>query len=452
MFKSSSGFKTKNVFTSKVGFESHSGDTPPPVSDVTFRFPLTDNANDTKSGDTFTHTHTSPQTEIIGGELKTYAPNVPAFSDFGLTARGEDINYHGYSADVTQYMPPGPPNYLSSMWTESIGVIRSFDSLAGIGNLAPNTATGEHKISMARVLGSTLKNPSGRFHVMMEVRPVGWDIPDASYTGLRKIALAANLNDTMVVDIKNGTIDFLQLNGYIQALSDGWIFIYHELDSQGDGAANNANLFLLDDNNNFSWAGDPNKQLEIRSATYSKQPNNANQYSPIVNNTGATLTRLATTGAGAFLSSPVTDRNFTIYCEITNTGLDSISNNQDSFLFLYGNNLATEFWLLGLSRDGAGQLKLVVTNFVTSTEKLLSDWPINETKRISFQVLDSLPVVIDVDGGTGDGLQQVTSFYPNLSRLCLGFGASLIEPYIAIKELKRIEKTGLTLTEAQNEQ
>lgn len=457
MFESKPVFSSSPFFKSNDGFQSDSGDTPPPVSDVTFRFPLVDNANDTKSGDVFTHTHASSQSELIGGELKTYAPDVPVFSDFGLTARGEDINYHGYSDDVTQYMSPGPPNYYTAMWNESVGLVRSFDSASGISNLTPNTATGIHKISMARVRADTLSNlpagaPGGKFHVMMEVRPVGWDIPDFSYTGLRKIRLSANSGDDAQVDIKNPNIDFSQSNTYIEALSDGWVFIYHECDIQGSSAENNANLSLADDSGNNSWAGDPNKQLEIRSAVYSEQPTNANQYSPIINNTGLPLTRLATTAAGASLSAPVTDKDFTIYCEITNTGLGSIGNNQDSFLFLYGNNLATEFWLLGLSRDGAGQLKLIVTNFVTSTEKLLADWPINETKRISFQVLDSLPVVIDVDGGTGDGLQQVTNFYPNLSRLGLGLGASSIEPYIAIKELKRIEKTGLTLTEAQNEQ
>jgi hypothetical protein len=51
MFKSNSGFKTKNGYTSRLGFESHSGDVPPPFDDSLFNRPFsTGSLDDIKSG------------------------------------------------------------------------------------------------------------------------------------------------------------------------------------------------------------------------------------------------------------------------------------------------------------------------------------------------------------------------------------------------------------------
>ena len=69
MFESKPLFSSRSSFKSVDGFQSNAGDVPPPVDDVTFRFPLLGDAGDTKSSDVFTQARASAQTEIFNNNL-----------------------------------------------------------------------------------------------------------------------------------------------------------------------------------------------------------------------------------------------------------------------------------------------------------------------------------------------------------------------------------------------
>jgi len=442
MFKTQSGFKTRSGFKSVKGFQSRSGDAPPPVDDVTFRFPLLGDAGDTKSSDVFTQARASAQTEIFNNNLVTYQANEPAFSDYGITTRRTDTNRHGYSADVTQLQPTGAftPDWNYGVGQSSGGVTTFYDGVKG--TVLQDSSTGEHKIAMAKVIGLDLDASGQTFVVMIELKPVG---------GQKFVMLMTNLNDEIIVNLEDGTFTGAVLGGYTQLLDEGKVFIYHVADITGNNAPQAERIFLLDDNENVSFTGDPTKGVEITSAAYANR-RRPNQYCPIVNNTGADLTMIDTTNVTASLSKVTTDRDFTFYCEITNTLFPTIANNEILPLLVYHNIPLTAGWSLSLSRSNTGQLLFLVSTATEQTQKIINEWPVLETRRVSFQVLDGLPAVLDIDEAIGDGLQQpITSYPQNLS--AISYSYILAEnPFFAVREVKRIEKTGLTLTQAQNEQ
>jgi len=65
---------------------------PPPVDPRTFLFPFATDGLEAISGVPVDHQHASPQTEIINGQLVTYAADVPVISDVGVTGRAQNIN------------------------------------------------------------------------------------------------------------------------------------------------------------------------------------------------------------------------------------------------------------------------------------------------------------------------------------------------------------------------
>lgn len=442
MFESKPLFTSRSLFKSVDGFQSNAGDVPPPVDDVTFRFPLLGDAGDTKSSDVFTHTHPSPQTEIFNNNLVTYQANEPVFSDYGLTTRLNDISNHGYSADVTQIEASAAftPKWNYGIAQTEGGVTTIYDGVKG--TVFQDSSTGEHKIAMAKVRGSTLDSALQSFIVMIELKPVG---------GQKFVMLMTNLNDEIIVNLEDGTFTGGVLGGYTQLLDDGKVFIYHAADISGGGAPQAERIFLLDDNQNSSFAGDPTKGVEITSAAYANR-GRVNQYCPIINDTGAALTRSDSTNVTASLSKVTTDRDFTFYCEITNTLFPTIANNEVLPLLIYHNIPLTAGWILSLSRSNTGQLLFLVSTATEQTQKIINEWPVLETRRVSFQVLDGLPVVLDIDEAIGDGIQETITGYPqNLS--AISYSYILAEnPFFAVREVKRIEKTGLTLTQAQNRQ
>ena len=442
MFESKPLFTSRSSFKSVDGFQSNAGDVPPPVDDVTFRFPLLGDAGDTKSSDVFTQARASAQTEIFNNNLVTYQANEPAFSDYGLTTRRTDTNRHGYSADVTQLQPTGAftPDWNYGVGQSEGGVTTSYDGVKG--TVLQDSSTGEHKIAMAKVRGLDLDPSGDSFVVMIELKPVG---------GQKFVMLRTNLNDDIMVNLDDGTFTGAVLGGYTQLLDDGKVFIYHVADITGNNAPQAERIFLLDDNENVSFTGDPTKGVEITSAAYASRFR-PNQYCPIINNTGADLTMVDSTNVTASLSKVTTDRDFTFYCEITNTLFPTIANNEVFPLLVYHNNPLSGGWGLALSRSNTGQALLVITNLNQQTQKIISEWPQLETRRVSFQILDGLPAVLDVDEAIGDGVQETVTIYPqNLS--AISYSYILAEnPFFAVRAVKRIEKTGLTLTQAQNEQ
>jgi len=423
------------------------GPNPPPTELRTFLFPFTTDGVEVISGVPVNHQHASPQTEILDGELVTYAADVPVISDFGVTGRAQNVNRHGYSANVTE-IGTGGANYQSPKWNEPQGVDLSFDGTKG--TILQDATTGGHFLKMARVLGSTLDNVDFiRYIVMMELQPVG---------GQRYVGLTTNLNDEMIVDLQNGTFTGATFGGYVEALDNGWFFIYHVARIQGAGAANRETIRLLDDNQNPNYAGDITKGVNVRSASYGNKQL-FNQYSPIVNDTGAALTRLATTQIYGQVPVATTDTGFSLYCELTNTAIPDTSDGDILVLNYYtdavfgGGSSPSAGWILILSNIG-GQLNLSWVNAVGCSEGAgvpISAWPVNETRRVLFELDGTVPS-IQVDGSNG----VVTSVPVPVPPSGLGFYGHLVdasalgEPtaYVAPKYVMRIDQVGLTLEQA----
>jgi len=420
---------------------------PPPVDPRTFLFPFATDGLEAISGVPVDHQHASPQTEIINGQLVTYAADVPVISDVGVTGRAQNINRHGYSANVTE-IGTGPANYQSPKWNEPQGVDLSFDGTKG--TILQDATTGEHLLKMARVLGSTLDSVDFiRYIVMMELQPVG---------GQRYVELTTNLNDEMIVDLQNGTFTGATFGGYIETLSNGWFFIYHVARIQGAGAANRETIRLLDDSQNDSYAGDVTKGVNVRSAAYGNKQL-VDQYSPIVNSTGAALTRLATTQIYGQVPVAATDTNFSLYCELTNTGIPATSDGDILVLNYYtdaifgGGSTPSAGWILILS-NVSGQLNISWVNADGCSEGAgipISAWPVNETRSILFE-LDGTAPSIQVDGSIGPQIANPVPVPPS----GLGFYGHLVDAsalgaaaaYVAPKYVMRIEEIGLTLAEA----
>ncbi|NRA42584.1 MAG: hypothetical protein HRU21_09810 [Pseudomonadales bacterium] len=423
----------------------------PPVDNRTFLFPFTTDGLEVKSGVPVDHQHVSAQTEILDGQLVTYAANVPVISDFGITGRRQDTNNHGYSADVTQLQPTGAftPDWNYGVGQSDGGITTSYDGTKG--TVLQDSSTGEHKIAMAKVIGTTLDASAQRFVVMIVLKPLG---------GQKFVTLRTNSED-MTVNLEDGSFTGAQFGGYTQLLDDGKVFIYHVARIQGNNAPQAERIYLLDDSQNESFLGDPTKGVEITSAVYANR-RRLNQYSPIINDTGAALTRLATTQIFGTVPIAQTDTNFSLYCELTFTDVPATSDGDVLILNYYtdavfgGGSSPSAGWVLILS-NVSGQLNISWVNADGCSEGAgipISAWPVNETRRILFE-LDGTTPSIQVDGSTGPQVANPVPVPPS----GLGFYGHLVDAsalgaataYVAPKYVMRIEQTGLTLEQAAME-
>ena len=441
-----------------ISFWGIVGGSPPPTSNVTWHYPFLNDALDTKSLNTAVHIHGSPQYSIREGLLVNNAIDVPAIGLYGIEPRPQDTSAHWWHYDVTQNdAAPNPKG-----WSNDIGLTKQVvadtapDLTGSIGVLGEIAVVGFKQIDMSYSTNDIL---GGRIRGGLFVKPLG----DSRY-----IKLTGEPSSFVVFDIFTGNLVTSESSDYgdsgILLLDSGWCYCYFDTGTVGIGSdPAHATINLLDNLYNESYLGVAGNGIGVYGAHYTAT--GTSRYAPVLSPSNSSVTRLNVADVYAPVTTP-TDRNYTIYFEAINTAgllpVADISGDAISVFSTYTNgdfDTATEGFAFGLLANLVGDFGMFASSIESCNEQCyvsLSDWPLGEMKRCMLEVRDGLPLRLTVDAQTGVIFGVPLSIYPILpdSFYLWANNASITEDdiFFGIRNLKRIETIGLTLTGAQNAQ
>lgn len=436
----------------------------PPGLTVTWHYPYTQDANNTKGAGTTTHLHGTEQWCIFDGGIVNYGIDVPALSVWGIDPRPQDTGRHQWHYDVTQGTnPPFPQN--PNGWTNADGLQRQVvavtapDGTGQVGALLEDGSTGNHDIDMSWTFKNQGANGRNRGGVIL--KPI--DVNASRYVRFTNVPA-----EQVTFDLVNETIASSGVGGafdsFVVALDDGWYYCYFDLrNTVGGNPEQPVTLQCLNPAQNVSYPGRIGEGYYVYAAHYAS--NNNSQYSPVLNVGNTSNTRLGVSDCYADVSTP-SDRDYTIYFEATNiTGIiPSIDATDNTALFAsYTNGTfgdgADQGALFGLLRLTSGELLAGFQIFIPGGDcaqafSEIPDWQRGETLRCMLQVIDGQLPVFTCDTETTSSAAGIIvypsgmfQFHHWVDQATIG---SLEQLNMAFKNVKRIEATGLTLQEAQD--